>query len=315
MKNNIKGKKYGDYIATSIVGKDNSRHLIWEFKCKYCGRTIRSTHYNVTHNRVNIKCPCQKNKTNNLNQNDLNNDLRDFCITPLTNDNINNNKKENKNNKINKDNKESHFGPYYLSDYKVTFISDDDEIDILPFISQDKINNNNNNNIKDNNQLNITNEDIGIKTNIKYEFKNMDLLDLPVYYHIAHCIPADGSFGGKTAQRINSLYNLKEKIIQEDLQLQIGDVIWIDNVFNLIAAEKKFKDSDYPIIRQCITNLVKYCFDYNITYLGMTKLASGKMGLLWDVVKTIVMQEFEELYNSEFNINDKKITITFCQND
>ena len=39
-----------------------------------------------------------------------------------------------------------------------------------------------------------------------YEERQVDMLSLPVYYHIAFAIPADLSFGSTTARQIDAFY-------------------------------------------------------------------------------------------------------------
>lgn len=56
----IKGQKFGDFIALEVIDKDKSRHNIWLCECPECKKTIRGTVYDLTHNRINLKCDCNQ---------------------------------------------------------------------------------------------------------------------------------------------------------------------------------------------------------------------------------------------------------------
>ena len=96
---------------------------------------------------------------------------------------------------------------------------------------------------------------------INYREVKKDLLDYPVYYKIAHCIPADLTFYGDTANRINTLFNLSHIFKDngyEDI-CEAGEVIFEGNVFTLLPNRAKFAPVEDKDLEYCLNDLAFLC--------------------------------------------------------
>ena len=157
---------------------------------------------------------------------------------------------------------------------------------------------------------------------LSFDDVNRDLFELPVYYHIAHCIPADCTFWGETATIVDNLWNMKEKIFHNNyLELVVGDVIWIENVFNLITTERKHLHPTIDDLRSCVENLAIYCFENQISHLAMPRIGCGHNGLKWEEVRPMIVDTFNSVYKNKMEdyniedddvINNYRIDIIFC---
>ena len=157
---------------------------------------------------------------------------------------------------------------------------------------------------------------------LSFDDVNKDLFELPVYYHIAHCIPADCTFWGETATIVNQLWRMREKIFYNDyLEFAVGDVIWIENVFNLITTERKHLRPTIDDLRNCVKNLAIYCFENQISHLAMPRIGCGHNGLKWEDVRPMIVDTFNSVYKNKMEdyniedddvINNYRIDIIFC---
>ena len=148
-----------------------------------------------------------------------------------------------------------------------------------------------------------------------------DLLDFPCYYHIAHCIPADLTFWGETAKRINEKWDMQSKI--EDYIIDsyfTGETILIENVFNLLANERKFAKVSFDNLKECVTDMAYACISFNIKYLAMPRIGCGHNDLDWEKVRPMIIDTFNEVYktiNNDFKEENGyelsyHINISFC---
>lgn len=156
-----------------------------------------------------------------------------------------------------------------------------------------------------------------------YEERQVDMLSLPVYYHIAFAIPADLSFGSATARQIDAFYGLRDKLEKavekyedecEDLEtgwLKTGDTICIENIFVMLTTNKKYQRPTLDTIRNCVRVIAEECYENKIRYLAMPRVGCGHGHLNWDVVKEAILDEFDN-YFDEMNEEEYRPFITFC---
>jgi hypothetical protein len=156
-----------------------------------------------------------------------------------------------------------------------------------------------------------------------YEERQVDLLSLPVYYHIAFAIPADLSFGSTTARQIDAFYGLRNKLEKavekyedecEDLEtgwLKAGDTICIENIFVMLTTNKKYQRPTLETIRSCVRAIAEECYENKIRYLAMPRVGCGHGHLDWDVVKEAILDEFDN-YFDEMEEEEYRPFITFC---
>ncbi len=156
-----------------------------------------------------------------------------------------------------------------------------------------------------------------------YEERQVDMLSLPVYYHIAFAIPADLSFGSTTARQIDAFYGLRDKLKKavekyedecEDLEtgwLKAGDTICIENIFVMFTTNKKYQRPTLDTIRRCVRDIAEECYENKIRYLAMPRVGCGHGHLDWDVVKEAILDEFDN-YFDEMDEEEYRPFITFC---
>lgn len=156
-----------------------------------------------------------------------------------------------------------------------------------------------------------------------YEERQVDMLSLPVYYHIAFAIPADLSFGSTTARQIDAFYGLRDKLKKavekyedecEDLEtgwLKAGDTICIENIFVMFTTNKKYQRPTLDTIRSCVRDIAEECYENKIRYLAMPRVGCGHGHLDWNVVKEAILDEFDN-YFDEMDEEEYRPFITFC---
>ena len=156
-----------------------------------------------------------------------------------------------------------------------------------------------------------------------YEERQVDMLSLPVYYHIAFAIPADLSFGSTTARQIDAFYGLRDKLKKavekyedecEDLEtgwLKAGNTICIENIFVMFTTNKKYQRPTLDTIRSCVRDIAEECYENKIRYLAMPRVGCGHGHLDWDVVKEAILDEFDN-YFDEMDEEEYRPFITFC---
>ena len=170
----------------------------------------------------------------------------------------------------------------------------------------------------------VQDDDFTSTSVVQYQETTDDLLSVPVYYYIAHCIPADLTFGGETAKRIDALMGIRASL-QEICYLDpvyIGDCILVRNVYSLIASPKKYTHADINDLIDCIYNLAEDCIMNDVKYLAMPHIGCGHNRLDWNKIKPVIIEAFDVTWNrlkedyqydygpdAEYHIN-----IRFCDN-
>lgn len=294
--NKLENMKFGDYIAIKVTGKDKSRHNIWMCVCPQCGDIIYATAYDLMHGRKNTVCKnCETKKKANS---------ASTAVSVATSGYI-----------------DTYIGDPYSCDstgstaiattstiwYKdgsvtTTYNELNDDVTVAkatpPAYADD-----------DFNMPYAISEEMD---KISYREIRKDLLSYPVYYHIAHCIPADLTFHGKTAKKINEYYNL-EKLFSQNYyksMCYVGEVLYEGNVFTLLPNIAKFTKVQKTDLKECLYNLATFCATNKIKYLAMPRICSGGNKLPWYEVKDMILQAFEEVYNDSTSCEE--IYIDFC---
>lgn len=142
---------------------------------------------------------------------------------------------------------------------------------------------------------------------------NKDLLEMPCYYYIAHCISTDYNLVGYTAKRINEFYNMKKKL-QDNYDfddLTVGEVYLWDNVFNLVTNEP-YKKMTIENLTSCVKDLAKDCRQLEILHLAIPRFGGRKGNLDWEEVKKMIIEVFNEEYVPYDNAS--AIEIVVCDN-
>lgn len=147
---------------------------------------------------------------------------------------------------------------------------------------------------------------------VSYHDQYCDLLTVPPYYFIAHCLPADRSFYGELADKINKFYNLKDLLdwFYEDIEEpEVGEAVCLRNVFTLFPNPRKHTKPTLESLRACVWEMAVTCFHEDITYLAMPEIGCGHNGLEWKDVKQMILDVFSDVYDGR---NQGHINLKFC---
>lgn len=300
--NKLEGEKFGDYVAIEIAGKDKSRHNIWKCACPICGDTIYATAYDLMHKRKNTVCnKCKEKKEKELESSQTSTDVKNYEFVGYLQT---------------VDENECCDKADAIAMTSTTWYSDGSIITTCSDFTDDttttKVTN-----------TAISKEDpefVAVGDYINYREVKKDLLDYPVYYKIAHCIPADLTFYGDTANRINTLFNLSHIFKAngyEDI-CKAGEVIFEENVFTLLPNKKKFTPVEDKDLEYCLNGLAYLCAREKIKYLAMPRICCGGNKKDWNTVKTMILDAFNNAYtkvSESANTNNEEpeeIYIDFC---
>ena len=298
--NKLEGEKFGDYVAIEIAGKDKSRHNIWKCACQNCGDIIYATAYDLMHKRKNTVCnKCKEKKEKELESSQASTKDYEFVgYLQAVDENECCDKAD------------------AIAMTSTTWYDDGSIITTCSDFTNDTT------------TTKVTNTAIGkedpefvaVGDYINYREVKKDLLDYPVYYKIAHCIPADLTFYGDTANRINTLFNLSHIFKDngyEDI-CEAGEVIFEGNVFTLLPNRAKFTPVEDKDLEYCLNDLAFLCVRERIKYLAMPRICCGRNKKDWNTVKIMILDAFNNAYtkaSESANTNDEEpeeIYIDFC---
>ena len=123
-----------------------------------------------------------------------------------------------------------------------------------------------------------------------------DLFTMPQWYYFAHCISSDFALGAGIAKTFDSVYNMRFKLFNKypDYEYNGGDVLLIDNVFNLVTKQKYWHKPTYESVRRALAMMRNWMNFERITKLAMPRIASGLDRLEWSKVYEIICEVFED---------------------
>ena len=126
--------------------------------------------------------------------------------------------------------------------------------------------------------------------------ENKDLFTMPHGYYLAHCISADFTLGAGVAKAFDSVYNMRFKLFKHhpDYEFNGGDVLLVDNVFNLVTKNTRWDRPTYDSLRESLEMMREYMEFLDVTKLAMPKICCGRDRLSWDEVYDIICEVFED---------------------
>ena len=128
---------------------------------------------------------------------------------------------------------------------------------------------------------------------MKYNEIYDDLFNVSEEYYLAHCISADAAMGAGIA--VSFIKNFPQiTTLRNDKNLQSGQCVKIDRVFNLITKEKYWNKPTYDSLQQSLESAKNICIENNITKLAMPTIGCGIDQLNWDLVKSIILNIFKD---------------------
>ena len=132
--------------------------------------------------------------------------------------------------------------------------------------------------------------------------KKMNLFEVDDKYYLAHCISADAgtdnrAMGLGIVVQFNKKFHMKAKIKEYAKlnDIEVGDAILIDKVFNLITKSKYYGKPTYDTLRMSLESMRSQMIDKDIHYLAMPKLGCGLDKLSYPKVRRQIELVFENI--------------------
>lgn len=122
-----------------------------------------------------------------------------------------------------------------------------------------------------------------------------DLFTMPQGYYLAHCISADFTLGAGIAKIFDELYNMKFKLYfhYPDYEYSCGEVLLVDNVFNLVTKRKHWHKPTYDSLRESLEMMRDQMVFMGATKLAMPWIGCGLDKLEKDQVYDLICEVFE----------------------
>lgn len=128
---------------------------------------------------------------------------------------------------------------------------------------------------------------------MKYEEKHMDLFDVDESYFLAHCISADYNLGAGIAVEFNKHFNLTPTLIYINRN-KYPDCIPIKRVFNLVTKQNYWDMPTYKDLERALKIMKGLAVRHNVNKIAMPRIGCGLDHLVWENVKYIVKEVFDE---------------------
>ncbi|HDK7194942.1 TPA: hypothetical protein PTV74_003250 [Clostridium botulinum] len=135
-----------------------------------------------------------------------------------------------------------------------------------------------------------------------YSEKKTNLFDMDKKYYLAHCISADVGIDNRAmglgiVVEFNKKYNIKSKIRNyvKTNNVNVGDAILIDNIFNLITKGKYYGKPTYKTMRIALKTMKYQIIKNDIKYLAMPKIGAGLDRLSWAKVREMIKEIFDSV--------------------
>jgi len=123
----------------------------------------------------------------------------------------------------------------------------------------------------------------------------IDIFNLEQKYYLAHCISVDCRMGAGIALDMDRKFSLREKIAKIYTFVNVGDVILIERVFNLVTKRRYYHKPTYETLQLTLDKMEAICHDNGIKYLAMPRIGCGLDGLDWGKVNEAIKKTFNDL--------------------
>lgn len=127
-----------------------------------------------------------------------------------------------------------------------------------------------------------------------------DLFNYKNNHYLVQCVSSDFwnpySMGAGIVVLFNRIYNMKNKIQEygKTKKVSVGDIVVIDNVFNLITKKMVYDKPTYDTITSSIRKMKEYAVRNTITKIALPAIGCGIDGLQWNKVSNILKKEFSD---------------------
>lgn len=138
---------------------------------------------------------------------------------------------------------------------------------------------------------------------------DLNIMSAPQSYYLAQGISKDFNFSTGLPALFERMYGMKEKIeasyvddYTDNVDIELGEAILVDNVFNLIVKENSYNKPDSDRLLDAIVNMRDQMDAKMIKKLAIPKICCGRNGLEWDDVWSMF----------EFVFADSDVQILVC---
>ena len=138
---------------------------------------------------------------------------------------------------------------------------------------------------------------------------DLNIMSAPQSYYLAQGILKDLNFSTGLPALFERMYGMKEKIeasyvddYTDNVDIELGEAILVDNVFNLIVKENSYNKPDSDRLLDAIVNMRDQMDAKMIKKLAIPKICCGRNGLEWDDVRSMF----------EFVFADSDVQILVC---
>lgn len=134
-----------------------------------------------------------------------------------------------------------------------------------------------------------------------------DILDVPNYYQIAHCISGDFSLGAGLAKKLNEKFDISFRLFLEqniaDGQRynpdHIGKAFHTGQVYNLVTKGNLWDKPTYEALKSALTEVRVDMEKNGLKNLALPHLGTGHDKMKWTEVKKIIHEVFDD---SDINV-------------
>lgn len=138
---------------------------------------------------------------------------------------------------------------------------------------------------------------------------DLNIMSAPQSYYLSQGISKDLNFSTGLPALFERMYGMKEKIeasyvddYTDNVDIELGEAILVDNVFNLIVKENSYNKPDSDRLLDAIVNMRDQMDAKMIKKLAIPKICCGRNGLEWDDVRSMF----------EFVFADSDVQILVC---
>lgn len=122
-----------------------------------------------------------------------------------------------------------------------------------------------------------------------------DLFEVPVEYHLAHCISADFGMAAGIAVEFNKRFNMKIKLMSKYGSTTYPNCLVENGVFNLVTKDKYWQKPSIETLQGALNCMRDYVLENNITKIAMPKIGCGLDRLQWGSVKEVINDTFKDI--------------------
>ena len=133
-----------------------------------------------------------------------------------------------------------------------------------------------------------------------YREEQMNLLDVPQGYMLAHCISADYALGAGIAKTIDEAYGMRKMLAaswpdgREMYDAMGAMCLPCANVYNLVTKARCWHKPTLDSLREALHDMRLHVVEEGVTKIAMPKIGCGLDRLEWEDVKPMIQEVFDD---------------------